>query len=174
MGLAVFKKDRLVGSLTANQTLSHQLITNELDFSTINIISPFNPTETLDIYISTFKKPKIQVDISTGSPFVQINLYIAARIVSFNSYDINLLTEEKLNLIQDTVKRHLENQIYDYLNTTSREFKSDISGLGRYAVKNFISIDDWNNYNWLENYQNSTFKVNVDTSIKTGNLLTQE
>ena len=174
MGLAVFKKDKLVGSLNANQTLSHQLITNELDFSTINIISPFNPTETLDIYISTFKKPKIQVDISTGSPFVQINLYIAARIVSFNSYDINLLTEEKLNLIQDTVKRHLENQIYDYLNTTSREFKSDISGLGRYAVKNFVSIDDWNNYNWLENYQNSTFKVNVDTSIKTGNLLTQE
>lgn len=174
MGLAVFKKDKLVGSLNANQTLSHQLLTNELDFSTINIISPFNPKETLDIYISTFKKPKIKIDISSGSPFVQINLYVAARIVSFNSYEINLLTEEKLNLIQDTVKRHLENQIYDYLNTTSREFKSDISGLGRYVVKNFVSIDDWNNYNWLENYQNSTFKVNVDTSIKTGNLLTQE
>lgn len=174
MGLAVFKKDKLVGSLNANQTLSHQLITNKLDFSTINIISPFNPNETLDIYISTFKKPKINVDISGGSPFVQINLYVAARIVSFNSYEINLLTEEKLNLIQDTVKKHLENQIYDYLNTTSREFKSDISGLGRYTVKNFVSIDDWNNYNWLENYQNSTFKVNVDTSIKTGNLLTQE
>ena len=174
MGLAVFKKDNLVGSLTANQTLSHQLITNELDFSTINIISPFNHNETLDIYISSLKKPKIIVDISSSSPFVQINLYVAARIVSFNSYEINLLTEEKLNLIQDTVKKHLENQIYDYLNTTSREFKSDISGLGRYAVKNFVSIDDWNNYNWLENYQNSTFKVNIDTSIKTGNLLTQE
>ena len=174
MGLAVFKKDKLVGSLTANQTLSHQLITNELDFSTINIISPFNPNETLDIYISTFKKPNIKVDISNGSPFVQINLYVAARIVSFNSYEINLLTEEKLNLIQNTVKKHLEDQIYDYLNTTAKEFKSDISGLGRYAVKNFQTIDDWNNYNWLENFQNSAFKVNVDTSIKTGNLLTQE
>ena len=174
MGLAVFKKDKLVGSLTANQTLSHQLITNELDFSTINIISPFNQNETLDIYISTFKKPNIKVDISNGSPFVQINLFVAARIVSFNSYEINLLTEEKLNLIQNTVKKHLENQIYDYLNTTAKEFKSDISGLGRYAVKNFQTIDDWNNYNWLENFQNSAFKVNVDTSIKTGNLLTQE
>ena len=85
-----------------------------------------------------------------------------------------MLTEEKLNLIQDTVKRHLENQVYDYLNITAKEFKSDISGLGRYAAKNFRTIDDWNNYNWLENYQNSVFKVNVDTSIKTGNLLTQE
>ena len=174
MGLAVFKKDKLTGSLIANQTLSHQLITNKLDFSTINIISPFNQNETLDIYISTFKKPNIKVDISNGSPFVQINLYVAARIISFNSYEINLLTEEKLNLIQDTVKRHLENQVYDYLNITAKEFKSDISGLGRYAAKNFRTIDDWNNYNWLENYQNSVFKVNVDTSIKTGNLLTQE
>ena len=174
MGLAVFKKDKLAGSLNAKQTLSHQLITNKLDFSTINIISPFNQNETLDIYISTFKKPNIKVDISNGSPFVQINLYVAARIISFNSYEINLLTEEKLNLIQDTVKRHLENQVYDYLNITAKEFKSDISGLGRYAAKNFRTIDDWNNYNWLENYQNSVFKVNVDTSIKTGNLLTQE
>ena len=174
MGLAVFKKDKLAGALNANQTLSHQLITNKLDFSTINIISPFNQNETLDIYISTFKKPNIKVDISNGSPFVQINLYVAARIISFNSYEINLLTEEKLNLIQDTVKRHLENQVYDYLNITAKEFKSDISGLGRYAAKNFRTIDDWNNYNWLENYQNSVFKVNVDTSIKTGNLLTQE
>ena len=174
MGLAVFKKDKLVGTLNANQTLSHQLLSNELDFSTLNIISPFNQNETLDIYISTFKQPKIKVDIQNSSPFVQINLYVAARIVSFNSYDINLLTEEKLNLIQNNVKNHLENQVYDYLNKTAKEFNSDISGLGRYAVKNFRTTNDWNNYNWLENYQNSTFKVNVDISIKTGNLLTQE
>lgn len=174
MGLAVFKKDKLVGNLTANQTLSHQLITNELDFSTLNIPSPFNQNETLDIYISSFKSPKIKVDIQNSSPFVQINLYVAARIVSFNSYDINLLTEEKLNLIQNTVKQHLENQLYDYFNRTAKEYNSDISGLGRYAVKNFRTIEDWRNYNWLENYQNSTFKVNIDISIKTGNLLTQE
>ena len=174
MGLAVFKKDKLVGYLNANQTLSHQLISKELDFSTLNIVSPFNQNETLDIYISTFKKPKIVVNISNGSPFVKIDLYVAARIVSFNSYEINLLTEEKLNLIQDTVKKHLEDLIYNYLNTSAKEFSSDISGLGRFAVKNFKTINDWNNYNWLENFQNSTFKVNVDISIKTGNLLTQE
>lgn len=174
MGLAVFKKDKLVGTLNANQTLSHQLITNELDFSTLNITSPFNPNETLDIYISTFKSPKINIYIQNGSPFADINLYVAARIVSFNSYEINLLTEEKLNLVQNTVKKHLEKQIYDYLNTTAKDYKSDISGLGRFAVKNFRTIDDWNNYNWLENFQNSVFKVNVDISIKTGNLLTQE
>ena len=174
MGLAVFNKDKLVGNLNSNQTLSHQLITNELDFSTLNLPSPFNPNETLDIYISSFKNPKIKVYIQNGSPFVQVNLFVAARIVSFNSYHINLLTEENLNIIQSTVKQHLENQVYDYLNITAKEYNSDIGGLGRYAVKNFRTTEDWDNYKWLENYQNSTFKVNVDISIKTGNLLTQE
>lgn len=36
------------------------------------------------------------MDISNGSPYAQIDLFVAARIVSFNSYKINLLTEEKI------------------------------------------------------------------------------
>lgn len=174
MGLAVFKKDKLVGTLTANQTLAHQLITNELDFSTINITSPFNSNETLDIYLSKFRKPQIKIDITNSSPFVQVNLYISARILSFNSYEINLLTEEKLNIVQNSVKKYLEELIYDYLNTTAKEYNADIGGLGKYAVKNFKTTNDWDNYNWLENYQNSVFKVSIDVSIKTGNILTQE
>lgn len=174
MGLAVFNKDKLVGALTANQTLAHQLITNELDFGTINIPSPFYSNETIDVYISSLKSPKIEVEIDESSPFVKINLYIKARLTTFNSSHINTLTEDRVNIIQQTVEEHLENIVYDYLNTTAKKYNSDIGGLGRYAVKNFRTIEDWNNYNWLENYKNSTFKINVDLALKTGNLLTQE
>lgn len=174
LGLAVFNKDKLVGTLTSNQTLSHQLITNKLEFSTINIPSPFNPNETLDVYISTLKKPKIKVSITSGSPFVETDFYITARILSFNSNEVNTITEDRLSAIQASVTKFLQDQIYDYFNTTAKEYDSDISGIGRYAVKNFKTIDDWKSYNWLENYKNSTFKVNVNVAIKTGHLLTNE
>lgn len=174
MGLAVFDKDNFVGTLSANQTLSHQLITNKLDFSTINIPSPFNQNETIDVYISSLKNPKIKVDISNGSPFVDVNLYIAARILSFNSNDMDVITEDNLIIIQNSIENFLQNQIYDYFNTTSKEYDSDVAGIGRFAIKNFRTINDWNDYNWLENYKNSTFKVNVDISIKTGHFLTNE
>ena len=42
----------------------------------------------------------------------------------------------------------------------------DIDGFGKYAVKYFPTIKDWQDYNWLDNYQNSTFNVNVETTIK--------
>ena len=174
IGLAVFKEDKLAGTLNSTQTLSHQLITNDLDFSTINIPSPFNEDETLDIYISSLKKPKIKVDIGNSSPFVEVNLYIAARILSFNNNEIKILTEDKLIIIENAIKAFLENSVYDYFNITSKEFNADVGGIGRFAAKNFLTITDWNNYNWLENYQNSTFKVNVNIAIKTGNLPTKE
>ena len=40
---------------------------------------------------------------------------------------------------------------------------------GKYAVKYFTTIQDWQAYNWLDNFQNSTFNVNVETTIKSGN-----
>ena len=44
-----------------------------------------------------------------------------------------------------------------------------IDGFGKYAVKYFTTIQDWQDYNWIDNFQNSTFNVNVETTIKSGN-----
>ena len=56
---------------------------------------------------------------------------------------------------------------------TSKDFKSDINGFGKFALKNFITIQDFDQYNWLDNYQNAFFDVEVDTSIKSGMLITE-
>ena len=52
---------------------------------------------------------------------------------------------------------------------TAKEYNCDIDGFGKYAVKYFTTIQDWQAYNWLDNFQNSTFNVNVETTIKSGN-----
>ena len=52
---------------------------------------------------------------------------------------------------------------------TAKEYNCDIDGFGKYAVKYFPTIKDWQDYNWLDNFQNSTFNVNVETTIKSGN-----
>ena len=39
------------------------------------------------------------------------------------------------------------------------KYNSDIDGFGRYAAKYFVTLQDWDNYNWLDNFQNSTFNV---------------
>ena len=174
IGLAVFSHDKLVGTLSANQTMAYQLVTNNFNYCSLNMPSPFSKDETLDLYLSTLKNPKIKVNIVNGSPFVEVDLYITTRILSFNSNSISTLTEENLYIIKNAATRYIEEQVYDYFDATSKKLNSDITGIGRYAAKNFKTTEEWEDYNWLENYKNCTFKVNVDISIKSGHILSNE
>ena len=61
-------------------------------------------------------------------------------------------------------------KVSNYLYKTSKDFGSDICGFGVYALKNYLTIQDWYASNWLDNYRNSTFNVNVHLTVKSGNL----
>lgn len=174
LGLAVFNKSNLVGTLSANQVLAHQMIRNDLKYCTLNMPSPFSSNETLDLYVSPLKNSKVKVDIANGSPFVEIDLYLTISILSFNSQTISTITEENINIIRNYASKYIQDMVYDYLNKTAKEFNSDIAGIGKYATKNFKTIQDFENYNWLANYSNSTFKVSVDASVKSSHLLSNE
>lgn len=63
----------------------------------------------------------------------------------------------------------MEKTISNYLYKTSKSLNSDIDGFGYYALKKFSTTNDWNNYKWLDNYQNSFFSVNVNGKIMAGN-----
>lgn len=174
LGLAVFNKSNLIGTLSANQVLAHQMIRNDLKYCTLNMPSPFNSDDTLDLYVSPLKRSKINVNITKGSPFVEIDLYLTISILSFNSKTISTITEDNINIIRNYASEYIQNMVYDYLNKTAKEFNSDVAGIGKYASKNFKTIQDFENYNWLANYSNSTFKVNVDASVKSSHLLSNE
>ena len=56
---------------------------------------------------------------------------------------------------------------------TAKDFKSDIAGFGRYALPKYSTWNDWTSSDWLNNYQNAFFKVNVETEIQGGYLFTK-
>ena len=70
---------------------------------------------------------------------------------------------------REVADKYLKKALNDYLYKTAKEYNCDIDGFGKYAVKYFTTIQDWQAYNWLDNFQNSTFNVNVETTIKSGN-----
>lgn len=173
IGLAVFKDDKMVGTLSGIETMCHLLIINKFNSCILDIPNPLNSDETISLYLYSAENTKNQVSIVNSSPFVKTKINLSAKILSSNNND-EALTQENLTLIQDTASKYITEQIYNYFNKTSKEFQSDIAGLGRFAIKNFKTTNEWRDYNWLENYQNSTFKVDLKLSIRTGILLTAE
>ena len=71
--------------------------------------------------------------------------------------------------------RHGEESLFynsiDY--QTCATYGSDINDFGRYALSKFLTIDQFNEYDWKNNYKNSTFKVSVNTQVQTGFLITE-
>lgn len=172
MGLAVFSGDTLVGELNAIETLCHMIVTNKLERCRISIPSPFTEGDSIDLFLRSQKKTKNTVRIVNGSPYITVQPTFEARVLSM-SRNSEYLDQENIERIEAYATSYLEAKLSDYLYKTSKEFYSDIDDFGKHVLKNFSTWEDWKEYNWLQNYRNSFFDVQVDINVLSGVLLMQ-
>ncbi len=172
IGIAAFKDDKLVGELCALETTTLLALRNEVDRFLISLPDPDDVNSYLDIYLYPQGSTSIDVDTSNSSPYIKVNAKFTGRIYSMSN-NSQYLDPAILDDISQTCNKYLESVFCDYLYKTAKEFKSDINGFGKYALSNFFTTQDYDNYNWRNNYQNAFFEVNVDTSIKSSMLITE-
>lgn len=170
MGLAVFSGDKLVGELSAEETLCHLLIGNNLESCNISIPDPDNNNSSIDLFVSNRSKPKIKVKIVNGTPFISVKLKLEAKVLSVNDSS-DFITEKNLTEISDSANQYIKTIICNYLYKTSKEFSTDIDGFGKYALPLFKTVPEFKEYNWLENFTNSFFDVTIDTNVESAFLL---
>ncbi len=169
LGIAVFSGDKLVGELTGLDSICHLIINNNLDQCTLSIPNPFENNRYIDLLITSTKKTKCSVDIINNSPLVNINVHLIGYGLSLDS-NTYYNTEESLGKIQAYAEKYIQSKLENYLYNTSLKYNSDISGFGKYAVKNYLTLDEWQKSNWLANYKNCFFNVNVELTLKSGSL----
>lgn len=148
------------------------LLRNELNSFLITIPSAENDEEYLDLSVNKYNATKIDIELLNGSPHIQINVPLSAKIASIGS-NSNYLKNNKLKQISNYAKSYLESNISSYLYKTSKEFNSDINGFGKTALKHFSTVKEWEQYNWQEHYKDAFFSVNVDIDVKSSLLLTE-
>lgn len=170
MGLAVFKGDKLVGELTALETICHHMISSSLNSCIINIPSPFEDNKIISLRVRLVKNSKNKAKLVNGSAYITCNIFLEARILTMNE-NSKYLNNDELECLEKALNSYLTDKIYAYLYKVSKELNSDIDGFGKYLVQNFQTSQEWENFNWLENFKNSFFNVTVDTTIKSGYIL---
>lgn len=172
IGLAVFKNAELVGELNAIETICFLNMKKQVDSFLVSIPDPQEANSKIDIYLTPNTTHNIDVDFVNGAPYVKIKLEFSGKIYSM-SRDSQYLNIDVLNSISNSCNNYLESQFSSYLYKTSNVFESDINGLGSFALSKFSTTTEFDNYNWLDNYKNCTFDVEVNTVIDSGFLLTQ-
>ena len=172
IGLAVFKDDKLAGELNAIETICFLNMSKEVDSFLVSVPDPKNTDSKIDIYLTPNTTHNIDVSFVNGAPYIKIKLEFSGKIYSMRR-DSEYLDNDVLNSISNSCDNYLENQFSSYLYKTSTVFESDINAIGVYALSKFITTTEFDNYNWLDNYKNSTFDVEINTVIDSGFLLTQ-
>lgn len=172
IGLAVFKDDKLVGELSGIETACYLILTNKLDTCTISIQNPLDNSTTLDLYVYKQKNTKTKINFINNSPYIDINVYVKARIISTDK-NSEELTEDNIDKVQESANKYLEDEISKFLYKTSQTYNSDICGLGKYAITQFYKNSDWTDYNWLDNYKNSIFNIKVNSKVVSSLLFTE-
>lgn len=172
IGLAVFKDDKLVGELNAIETICFLNMRKEVDSFLVSIPDPQNPDSKIDIYLTPDSTHNINVSIVNGAPYIKIKLEFSGKIYSM-SKGSEYLNSDILDSISNSCNSYLESQFSNYLYKTSTVFESDINRFGLYALSEFATTTVFDNYNWLDNYKNATFDIEIDTVMDSGFLLTQ-
>lgn len=172
LGIAVFHGDKFVGELTGLDTICHSIVNNDLKECRLSIPSPFKSGNYLDLLLTSEKSPKISVSLINSSPLINVETSLVAYGLSLDE-NTSYSSEEALSLIQKYAEKYISDKISTYLYKTAKEYNSDICGFGKYAVTNYVTLNEWYDSNWLEKYKNSFFNVNVNVIVKSGNTFTK-
>lgn len=172
IGVAVFKEDKLVGELNALETIAFLTTRNKLDRFLVSVPDPLNQSNYLDIYLTPVHSSNIEVDTSSPNPYIKVKFSFAGRIYSI-SENSDYLSPEVLDRVSNSCNRYLESTFSDYFYKSSKDFKADINGFGRYALQNFFTSKEYEDYHWSEIYKDAFFDVEVDTSVKSGMLINE-
>ena len=152
------------------ESLCHLLVFGEFENATISVPNPYNLDSIINLEIALNKKPKIYVKLINNTPFIECNIDLKANIISLQK-DVDYFYSETLKNIEDYTNKYLENNISSYLYKTAKVFHSDIDNFGKYVIGNYFTWDEWIDSDWLSNYENSFFTVNVNTNIEAGRII---
>ena len=172
MGITVFKKDKLVGELNSLETICHMIISNDLNTCKLQVPNPFDNSSSIDLEVRLNKNTKNKVYFVNNTPYIKCDVNLQVKVLSLGqnllSDNSSYYTDENVKILEDTFSQYFSEQISNYLYKVCKEYNCDIDSFGKYAVKYFPTTKDWLDYNWLDNFENSFFEVNVKTYIKSG------
>lgn len=163
-GIAVFNNDTYIGELSSEETMYHLLVTHNVDSFDISVPLKNYDNDIHNFRISPYKNPKIYIDTSSDTPLIRLEVFCEANVLSIErKKDYGNI--DFLNNTRPIIENFIKENITSYLNRTSKEFQVDISHFYTIARSNFLTIPEWNNYNWNDKYKKANFSVNVNVNL---------
>jgi len=162
LGTAVFDGGKMVGKLTGFESQMVSLIWGHLKRTVFTIPDPKSPEHIIPIEIKEFESPKVKVDTKSEKPHIEVKLSVEGDMTAIQSGENY---EHDDDIIEEAFEQYLKENIQKTF-IKGQALKVDIFRFGERAVRNFLTIPEWEEYNWLEKVNEATLNVEVDFTIR--------
>ena len=172
-GIAVFKDEFMIGHINVMDSISHLIVTNELNNCVLTIYKTFDTQEKLDLEVSLYKNTKTYVQIINGTPYITIDIYPEGTIRSSGS-TFNYIDYGNIEIVENSVNNYLEKILKEYLYKITKTYNSDIVGFEGICKSKYLTEKEFENIHWEEIFKDSFFDVSIKTKINSSNLFNKE
>lgn len=161
-GTAIFKKDRLIGFLDADQSQLMLFVKNQIKGGLL-LTSPDSDGRniTLEIEEST---TKITPLISQNPPSVKIDIKTVCALGENQTTEKHIPTE-RIKDVEKSAKSGLETSVSNLIKTAQKQYKCDIFGFGNLIYQNDPQLWEQDKAKWDEIFTAMDIAVTADIKI---------
>ncbi len=172
VGTAVFNGDKLAGTLNADETRYFMMVINQFKHGILTVEDKKYPGMAIPFDLRPGRKPDIKVRFDKSTPVIDIKLNIEADIVGIQS-GMHYESIDKINELNELLKGSIKDGVTKTIEKVQKQMGTDIFGFGYYAAGKFLTIDDFEKYNWLSHFIDAKININVNTNIRRTGLMAE-
>jgi len=169
-GTAIFKGDKMVGYLNGYETRYFLMVINQYKKGIITVEDKMVPGDVIPLDIRLGRDTKVKASIKNGKPVIDVTITVEADLGAIQSkveYEKHPLIDELNKQLEDVIKKG----ITDVITKTQNEFNADIFGFGHKISRSFFTIQEFEQYNWLEHYKDAEINVDVIANVRRTGLM---
>jgi Ger(x)C family germination protein len=168
-GTAIFDGGQMVGELNGDETRFMMLGAGTFKRGFFSIPDPESPGLLISLSINETNR-KVRVRFEKDKPVIHLELQLEGDILSIQSR--NHYESPQLKPVLEKASEQYIKKELDKLIKRTKALKADIFQFGRIAVWQFGTIQDWEKYNWIAQYENAEVTTEVRFTItNTGTML---
>lgn len=168
IGSAVLKGGRMIGALTGEETQLVLLLRKkrEVRYISTNMKDPLNKKYTIAANVYPDGKAKIKMNLNGSVPKIYVTVPLSVQGIGIPSF-INYVTDlEKQKILKEAFEKYFEEEAYELIEKSQKEFKGDPFTWGYEAKKYFLTNKEWKEYDWNKKYPQAEVSVDFKVKIK--------
>jgi spore germination protein KC len=164
-GSAVFKEGKMIDALTVEETRLAFLLNPTLKAQDILTTFPDPFNEKYRIATRMNKNGTADIKINPKKKTIDVKVPMLIEVLTNHSMVEYAKSHHKREILSKSIKETIENRLNEFIKMTQEEYKAEPFGWSLIARKKFLTIPEWQAFDWMKTYPGMDIHVSVDIEL---------